>query len=104
MIEYLHQLDAARWSSLDFTSALYLGIRHPSRLSRPWSQLTTGKPAAPEAAPSAQAVAKVLAQLQGCQNAILLPSTLHVFFDLFEVLRPERIKVYIDANAYPIAG
>jgi 8-amino-7-oxononanoate synthase len=104
VIENLHQLDAAPWSSLDFTSALYLGIRHPSRLLRPWSQLTTGKPAALEAAPSAQAVAKALAQLQGCQNAILLPSTLHLFFDLFEVLRPGRIKVYIDANAYPIAG
>ena len=30
---------------LDFTSALYLGLRHPSSSLRPWSGLTTGKPA-----------------------------------------------------------
>jgi hypothetical protein len=29
---------------LDFTSALYLGFRHPNRSLRPWSQFTTGVP------------------------------------------------------------
>jgi 8-amino-7-oxononanoate synthase len=73
---------------LDFTSALYLGIRHPSRSLRPWSQFTTGKPAALELAPGAEAITTVLAELQGCERVTLLPSTLHLFFDLFEGVRP----------------
>jgi 8-amino-7-oxononanoate synthase len=31
---------------LDFTSALYLGLRHESRSLAAWRQLTTGGPAA----------------------------------------------------------
>lgn len=88
---------------LDFTSALYLGIRHPSQSLRPWSQLTTGKPAALGSPPSSHAVASALAELQGCERATLLPSTLHLFFDLFEVLRREGMRLYIDAGAYPVA-
>jgi 8-amino-7-oxononanoate synthase len=48
-------------------------------------------------------VASALAKLQGCERATLLPSTLHLFFDLFEVLRREGMRLYIDAGAYPIA-
>ena len=88
---------------LDFTSALYLGIRHASHSLRPWSQLTTGKPAALESWPSAEPVAKALAELTGCERVTLLPSTLHLFFDLFELLRYEDIRLYVDANAYPMA-
>jgi 8-amino-7-oxononanoate synthase len=88
---------------LDFTSALYLGIRHPTRLLRPWSQFTTGKPAALESPPSADAVARALAEMQGCERVTLLPSTLHLFFDLFEALRHEGVRLYIDAGAYPMA-
>lgn len=87
----------------DFTSSLYLGIRHPSRSLRPWFQFTTGKPAAVEKAPPAPAVAAALAELQGCERVTLLPSTLHLFFDLFEALRRDPISLYIDAAAYPIA-
>jgi 8-amino-7-oxononanoate synthase len=89
--------------TLDFTSALYLGIRHPSRSLRPWSQLTTGKPAAFGSSPSADMVAKALTELQGCERVTLLPSTLHLFLDLFEVLRHEGVRLYVDAGAYPIA-
>jgi 8-amino-7-oxononanoate synthase len=89
--------------TLDFTSALYLGIRHPSRSLRPWSQFTTGKPAALESPPSTEAVARALAELQGCESVTLLPSTLHLFFDLFEALRHEGVRLYVDAGAYPIA-
>ena len=35
---------------LDFTSALYLGMRHAHETLRPWAQLTTGRPAALEPA------------------------------------------------------
>jgi 8-amino-7-oxononanoate synthase len=90
-------------TTLDFTSALYLGIRHPSGSLRPWSRLTIGKPAVLESPPSSQAIAEALAELQGCEHVTLLPSTLHLFFDLFEVLRREGIRLYVDAGAYPIA-
>jgi 8-amino-7-oxononanoate synthase len=88
---------------LDFTSALYLGIRHASRSLRPWSQLTAGKPAALESWPSAESVARALAELTGCERVTLFPSTLHLFFDLFELLRYEGIRLYVDASTYPMA-
>jgi 8-amino-7-oxononanoate synthase len=88
---------------LDFTSAHYLGLRHPSRSLRPWSGLATGKPAALAAPPGAAAVARQLAELQGCERATLLPSTLHLFFDLFSVLAHERVRIYMDTGTYMIA-
>src|SRR4051794_38812400 len=87
---------------LNFTSALYLGLCHPSRSLRPWSQFTSGKPAALTAPPEAAAIAQLLAELQGCERVTLLPSTLHLFFDLFEVLRYQGVRLYIDAGSYPI--
>jgi len=88
---------------LDFTSALYLGLRHAHRALRPWSQLTTGRPAALEPAPEAVGVAQDLAQLVGCERAVLAPSTLHLYWDLFDVLANDRIAIYADAGTYPIA-
>jgi 8-amino-7-oxononanoate synthase len=87
----------------DFTSALYLGIRHPSQSLRPWYQLTTGKPAVLGSPAGSIAVASALGELQGCERATLLPSTLHLFFDLFEALRRDGMRLYVDAGAYPIA-
>jgi 8-amino-7-oxononanoate synthase len=88
---------------LDFTSALYLAIHHPSRSLRVWPQLTTGKPAALEVPPGTGVVAEALAELQGCECVTLLPSTLHLFFDLFEVLRGEGVRLFVDAGVYPMA-
>jgi 8-amino-7-oxononanoate synthase len=88
---------------LDFTSALYLGLRHPSPSLRSWLELTTGKPAALEPPPDAGAVARELAKLQGCEGATLLPSTLHLFWDLFGVLAHDRVRIYMDAGSYAIA-
>ena len=68
---------------LDFTSALYLGLRHPLGSSRPWAALSLGRPAALQPPPGAGALARELAALQGCEAATLLPSTLHLFWDLF---------------------
>jgi 8-amino-7-oxononanoate synthase len=87
----------------DFTSALYLGMRHPNTSLRPWREITTGMPAALRSPPIMQSVANAIAELQGCEHAVLLPSTLHLFFDLFEMFRRERARVYLDAGAYPIA-
>jgi len=39
---------------LDFTSALYLGLRHPSGSLRPWARFTLGVPAALAAPPEAE--------------------------------------------------
>lgn len=98
---------AIAWPSapepLDFTSSLYLGMHHPTGALAQWSRLTTGKPASLETPPAATSCAAALASLQGCEGAILLPSTLHLFFDLFEVLRRKNIAIYADVAAYKIA-
>jgi 8-amino-7-oxononanoate synthase len=88
---------------LDFTSALYLGIRHPSRSLRSWPSLTAGRPAALESPPTAETVARSLAALTGCERVEFFPSTLHLFFDLFEALRHKGVRLYVDGGAYPIA-
>ena len=88
---------------LDFTSALYLGLRHPSNSLRPWSQLTTGKPAALDAPANERRIAQCLAELIGCERAVIGPSTLHLFWDLFGVLAQDNVSVYLDTGVYPIA-
>ena len=88
---------------LDFTSALYLGMRHPSPSLRPWPALTTGKPAVLGTPPGSAAVAGKLAALVGCESATPVASTLHLFWDLFGVLARERVRIYMDAGTYAIA-
>lgn len=88
---------------LDFTSALYLGLRHPSETVRPWAQLTTGRPAALQAPPGAESLTERLVRLLGCAGATLGTSTLHIFWDVFKVLATEPIGIYMDAGTYPIA-
>jgi 8-amino-7-oxononanoate synthase len=88
---------------LDFTSALYLGMRHPSRSFRPWTTLTTGVPAALGGLPESRRVAQEIAALQGCERATLGTSTLHLFWDLFNMIAGEQVRIYVDAGVYPIA-
>lgn len=88
---------------LDFTSALYLGMRHPSASLAPWSALTLGQPAALQEAPAAVALAARLARLQGCEAACLLPSTLHLFWDLFGLFAGEPLALLVDDGSYAIA-
>jgi 8-amino-7-oxononanoate synthase len=85
---------------INFTSALYLGLHHPSRLLQPWKQLTLGVPAALAEPPGAEEVAQRLAQLQGCERGVLMPSTLHLFWDLFGMLCQQPVAVYLDEGAY----
>jgi len=88
----------------DFTSALYLGLRHPSRSLRPWDRLTVGAPAALAAPSGADGVARTLAALQGCAAATVATSTLHLFWDLFPILAGDgRVAIHVDAEAYPVA-
>jgi 8-amino-7-oxononanoate synthase len=88
---------------LDFTSALYLGLRHPSGSLRPWSQFTTGVPAALASPLDAEQVARQLATLQGCEYGVLGTSTFHLFWDLFGMLSRCGVAVYVDGGTYPIA-
>ncbi|MBB3220040.1 aminotransferase class I/II-fold pyridoxal phosphate-dependent enzyme [Pseudoduganella umbonata] len=94
-------------AAADFTSALYLGLRHGRATLDDWPALTLGKPAALAEVPGARAVARELAQLQGCAAATLLPSTLHLFWDLFGMLGRQRegrpYTVLVDGAAYPVA-
>jgi 8-amino-7-oxononanoate synthase len=87
---------------LDFTSALYLGLRHGSRSLAPWRELTTGVPAALRAAPETAAVVRRLAALQGCESTTVAPSTLHALCDLLGQLGDERRPIHMDAGTYAI--
>jgi 8-amino-7-oxononanoate synthase len=88
---------------LDFTSALYLGFRHPSASALPWKALTLGRPGSLQEPPGSIAVASELAALQGCEAATMLPSTLHLFWDLFSTFRRRDAVIYIEATTYAIA-
>jgi len=87
----------------DFTSALYLGLCHPSGSLRPWAQLSLGKPAGLEPPPRAAEVAAQVAALQGCESGTLVPSALHLFWDLFGIFAREKVRIYLDSGTYPIA-
>lgn len=88
---------------LDFTSSLYLGLRHPSHSLGPWQNLTAGAPVALSEPAGNRLAAHLLAELQGCERGLLAPSTLHLFWDLFGILGNEPTAIYLDSGAYPIA-
>jgi 8-amino-7-oxononanoate synthase len=89
---------------LDFSSSLYLGLRHGSRLLPAWTELSAGKPAAMAEPTGALRVGRTLAALQGCEDAVLAPSTLHLFWDLLAMLARDRpAAIFIDSGSYPIA-
>lgn len=88
---------------IDFSCAVYLGLRHASHDLRPWAQLTRGAPAVLAEPPAALRIATSLAMLTRIESATLARSTLHAFWDLFGDLTPEPGMVLMDAGAYPIA-
>jgi 8-amino-7-oxononanoate synthase len=87
---------------IDFTSSLYLGLKHGSENLPSWQQLTLGKPAALEPVPGSNEIERELAKTTGCERAILAPSTLHLFWDLFSMLPDGGTTVFLDGGAYPI--
>jgi 8-amino-7-oxononanoate synthase len=89
---------------LDFSSARYLGLRHPRSCLPGWDDLTTGVPAALGEPRATLAVARRLAVAIGVERAVLEASTLHAFWGLFGVLAGDRprIAVHVDRGAYPI--
>jgi 8-amino-7-oxononanoate synthase len=64
---------------LDFTSARYLGLRHPRARLPDWDDLTTGMPAALGEPRATLAAARRLALAIGVERATLKASTLHAF-------------------------
>jgi 8-amino-7-oxononanoate synthase len=88
---------------LDFTSSLYLGFGHASSDLPAWPQLTLGKPAALEELPGIPPLERELASLTGCEEALVAPSTLHLFWDLFAILASRNTSIFLDRGSYPIA-
>jgi len=89
----------------DFTSALILGLDHPSR-SLSWDTLTTGKPAALRGGERAfdpvAALAREVATLTSQPQALLFSSTLHALGDLFGCLWRAPSVIVFDDAIYPI--
>ncbi|CAM2156235.1 Pyridoxal phosphate-dependent aminotransferase family protein [Pararobbsia alpina] len=85
----------------DFASALYLGLRHPSTQTGRYDALTTGTPAALAVAPLANALTPRVARLQGCEAAMLAPSTLHLAIDTFDRLARTHALI-ADEALYPV--
>lgn len=88
---------------LDFTSSLYLGFTHPSEALAQWRRLTDGVPMALRVSPSQQGVECELARLLGAERAMLAPSSLHLFWDLFGQPLSHYTKVIFDEGAYAIS-
>lgn len=89
-------------AGLDFASALYLGLVHDSG-SLSWNELTTGTPAAVRRTAATAAAERAFARLVGCERAVAMTSTLHVFVDLFAQIGEPGAVVLHDAGVYPIA-
>ncbi|WP_394839566.1 aminotransferase class I/II-fold pyridoxal phosphate-dependent enzyme [Pendulispora rubella] len=87
---------------IDFASARYLGFRHASTELEPWRELTTGVPAVLREPPGAGAVTRSIAQLAGAEHAAVFPSTLHLFWDLFQHAGGPSDLVAYDDGIYPI--
>ncbi|HEY0587590.1 MAG TPA: aminotransferase class I/II-fold pyridoxal phosphate-dependent enzyme [Pseudoduganella sp.] len=87
----------------DFTNALYLGMRHAARSLPAWDELTLGKPAALEPVPGEPELGAALARLMDCEAACLLPSSLHLFWDLFGWMAAAPVVLLVDDAAYPVA-
>ena len=85
----------------DFTSALYLDLTHANFLGFANMPLTNGKPSVLQEPKLNNWVANQVAQMQGIQEGLLYPSSLHAFFDVSLCFSTNTI-VFIDEKLYPI--
>lgn len=76
---------------------------HASWSIKPWKQFTTGVPAALKPLRGEDTIASALAKLLGCEDAVLAPSTLHLFWDIFAVLADRGTSIFVDGGSYPIS-
>ncbi|GAA0459996.1 hypothetical protein Ade02nite_14160 [Paractinoplanes deccanensis] len=86
----------------DFTSSLFLGLRHGSAGLPEWAALTTGVPAALAEREPARRVAAAVAASQRAQAGVAARSALHALMDVLGTLPRRGDVVAIDAAAYPI--
>ncbi len=87
----------------DFTSALFLGLRHPSQALEPWQEFTKGVPAdLSQKNPEESKALRNLCDLVGCQSGVLGTSTLHLFWDLAGILAQGGGDFLLDSNLYPV--
>lgn len=84
----------------DFTSSLYLGMRHPHQALSSWGWLTKGKPSAMDENRSLVIQEKAFSKLSGCEDGVFVPSTLHGFWDIFGMM--DRVVILRDSGIYPI--
>lgn len=87
----------------DFTSALFLGQHHPSTGFRPWTDYTTGVPAALRELPDAGTLASAIAGQQQADSGLVARSTLHGMMDVLQALPRPGDLVLVDEGAYPVA-
>lgn len=88
---------------IDFAGASYLGMRHPSKSLESWDRLSLGKPAALTEPEEHKRMAKAIARLQGCEDAVLARSTLHLIWDLFNIWSRSNVCLYVDNGVYQIS-
>jgi len=88
---------------IDFTSSLYLAMKHGSTELNGWDQLTAGVPAILREPPESREVSEWVARMQRLETGVCAPSTLHLYFDLFELLKKKRIVLFIDEKIYPVS-
>ncbi|RDV09382.1 pyridoxal phosphate-dependent aminotransferase family protein [Arthrobacter sp. RT-1] len=89
-------------SRVDFTSALFLGQRHPSAVVPPWTELTTGVPAVLRELPAATELASAVAAQQHAGSGLVARSALHGMMDILQVLPQPGDLLLVDAGAYPL--
>lgn len=89
---------------MDFSSSLYLAMRHDSREIGSWASLSTGFPAAFSEAFAAVQVARQIAALQGLEDGLAAPSTLHLFWDWFGGLNKHGHFIFADEQLYRAGG
>lgn len=88
---------------LDFTSALFLGMRHQYPSMTGWTSLTTGVPAGWREPRSARWIASHVAHGQDAEAGLVARSALHALTDAMTVLPRVGDVIAIDEAAYPIA-
>lgn len=88
---------------IDFSSALYLGLKHTKESLSSWQSLTTGMPSALYEPIQNYLLAKKIAQMQGLQMGVAAPSTLHVYIDLFHFFSRLNVALFIDEKIYPVS-
>ena len=87
----------------DFTSALFLGQHHPSAGFRPWTEFTTGVPAALRELPDAERLACAIAEQQQAGSGLVARSALHGMMDVLQALPRPGDLLLVDEGAYPLS-